>query len=172
MPGPSPLCFRDAFSVMPMPALLMDDVRVVAANRAADRLLGSLEDPLGPLHTIHALLSRPDVDETVVEMGSQYFRVNSTLLSRYSGIRLWLLFLADRADGADRCGPWGFSLPERRVAHFLGRGLRNREIAVQMGLSVETVRKHVAHVLSKSGAETRAAFVVLLLRPAPERFRP
>lgn len=160
--GPS--LFTDAFSLMPVPAMLVDDVRLVATNRAASQLLEPLENPRSLLQAIRALLSRPGGSEPAVRVGPELFHVSSTRLSTYSSLRLWLLLSGGRADRADPYGSWSLSVPERRVAAWLERGLGNREIAEELGLSIETIRKHVAHILAKSGARTRAAFVALLLR--------
>jgi DNA-binding NarL/FixJ family response regulator len=55
------------------------------------------------------------------------------------------------------------SAPQRRVAILLRTGKKNREIAERLGLSTETVRKHVSHILAATGTSTRAAFVALAL---------
>ena len=38
---------------------------------------------------------------------------------------------------------------ERQMAHAVSRGLRNREIAVEFGISEETVKKHLATIYGK-----------------------
>jgi DNA-binding NarL/FixJ family response regulator len=49
------------------------------------------------------------------------------------------------------------STREREVAALLAQGLRNKEIAAQLFISVATVKDHVHRVLAKSGLESRAA---------------
>jgi len=39
------------------------------------------------------------------------------------------------------------------------KGLTNGQIAVELGISVETVRKHVSRAFEKTGAKTRAGLV-------------
>jgi DNA-binding NarL/FixJ family response regulator len=51
---------------------------------------------------------------------------------------------------------------ERVVVALLGKGLRNREIAAKLGISTETVKKHISHALSKSGVKTRTALATRL----------
>ena len=46
---------------------------------------------------------------------------------------------------------------EREVAALLAKGLRNREIAEALDISIGTVKDHVHHVLAKSGLESRTA---------------
>jgi DNA-binding CsgD family transcriptional regulator len=48
---------------------------------------------------------------------------------------------------------------EREVFHWLQAGKRNREIAIILGCSPSTIKKHVAQILSKTHAETRTAAV-------------
>ncbi len=57
-------------------------------------------------------------------------------------------------------------LTERQseVLHSLTRGLTNRDIARQFGLSVRSVEEHVNHILEKIGAANRAEAVAIALR--------
>jgi non-specific serine/threonine protein kinase len=49
---------------------------------------------------------------------------------------------------------------EREVAHFIARGLTNRQIAATCAISERTVDTHVASILSKLNATTRAQVAV------------
>ena len=53
---------------------------------------------------------------------------------------------------------------EREVAELLACGLRNKDIAELLEISVGTVKDHVHHVLEKSGLESRVQ-VAALWRP-------
>lgn len=46
---------------------------------------------------------------------------------------------------------------EREVAGLLAVGLRNRDIALALDISVGTVKDHVHRILAKSGLDSRAA---------------
>jgi len=50
---------------------------------------------------------------------------------------------------------------ERQVAMLIGRGLCNKEIARELGLSVGTVKLHVHNILKKTGARNRCAVLLL-----------
>jgi DNA-binding NarL/FixJ family response regulator len=44
---------------------------------------------------------------------------------------------------------------EARIAEAVARGLSNKEIAADLGISVRTVENHVSHILSKKGFSNR-----------------
>ncbi len=50
---------------------------------------------------------------------------------------------------------------EREVAGLLAVGLRNKDIALALGISLGTVKDHVHHILSKTGLDSRAAVAAL-----------
>jgi DNA-binding NarL/FixJ family response regulator len=49
---------------------------------------------------------------------------------------------------------------EEEVLRLMAGGLRNGEIAAQLGLSVKTVEFHINHVLEKVGARSRVEAVM------------
>ena len=53
---------------------------------------------------------------------------------------------------------------ERQMAHAVSRGLRNREIAAEFGISEETVKKHLATIYGKLALSGRVALAVHVLR--------
>ena len=46
---------------------------------------------------------------------------------------------------------------EREVAGLVATGLRNRDIALALGISVPTVKDHVHRILTRTGLDSRAA---------------
>jgi DNA-binding NarL/FixJ family response regulator len=52
---------------------------------------------------------------------------------------------------------------EMRVAEAVARGLSNKEIAAQFGISVRTVENHISHILAKKGFSNRVEIARLIL---------
>jgi DNA-binding NarL/FixJ family response regulator len=53
---------------------------------------------------------------------------------------------------------------ERQIAALVGRGLANKEIARQLGLSGGTVKCHTHNIYQKFGVKTRAELIYTLSR--------
>jgi DNA-binding CsgD family transcriptional regulator len=53
----------------------------------------------------------------------------------------------------------GLTPRERETAQFLGAGLRNKEIAARMGVSVNTVKAFIRSAMLKVGVSTRAGII-------------
>lgn len=53
---------------------------------------------------------------------------------------------------------------EVQVTELIGRGLRNKEIAAELGISEETVQVHVKSILAKLGVNDRTAAVTVAMR--------
>ena len=57
---------------------------------------------------------------------------------------------------------------ERQMAQAVARGLRNRQIAGEFGISEETVKKHLATIYGKLAISGRVALAVLVMRGGVE----
>jgi DNA-binding CsgD family transcriptional regulator len=53
------------------------------------------------------------------------------------------------------------------VAAKLGTGIRAEDIAAKMRVSVETVRTHIRHILSKTSTGRQGELIALILRISP-----
>ena len=60
---------------------------------------------------------------------------------------------------SDRARELGLTAREAEMLHWIGEGKTSPEIAVLLGISARTVHKHVEHILTKLGVETRQAAV-------------
>lgn len=59
---------------------------------------------------------------------------------------------------------------ERQMAQAVSRGLRNRQIADEFGISESTVKRHVEHILEKFNVDNRAAAVAVWQRMLDKAF--
>jgi DNA-binding CsgD family transcriptional regulator len=57
-----------------------------------------------------------------------------------------------------------FTPREREVFHWMVEGKRNKEIAIILDCSPSTIKKHVASILNKTGAETRSGVLRVLVK--------
>ena len=53
---------------------------------------------------------------------------------------------------------------EHQMARAVSRGLRNRQIASEFGISEETVKKHLAAIYGKLALRGRVSLAVLVLQ--------
>jgi DNA-binding CsgD family transcriptional regulator len=79
-----------------------------------------------------------------------------------------ILFLGDPErpvvfDAARISRLYGLSRAEARVAALLARGLRLEEVADQLGIAYETVRKHLKQIFVKTGVSRQAELVRMLV---------
>jgi DNA-binding NarL/FixJ family response regulator len=61
-------------------------------------------------------------------------------------------------------GPFGLTLQEMRVVELLPRGLTNREIGEELGISEHTVKTHLSNANRKLNARDRAEAAAIALR--------
>ena len=52
---------------------------------------------------------------------------------------------------------------EKQIAFLVSRGLKNREIAAQLGISENTVKRHMQSIFNKTGSRDRLELAVLAL---------
>jgi len=73
-----------------------------------------------------------------------------------SGLLRWIGQRAPRVESpAQTGGRASLTLREREVAHLIGTGLSNKEIAARLGISLATTKSHVHSILSKLGVARR-----------------
>ena len=80
-----------------------------------------------------------------------------------------VLFLRERQPpspltrGEDLRRRFGLTLAEEKVAMALAEGLALKQIAVRLGVSINTVRFHLAHVFDKTDTRRQVQLVRLIL---------
>jgi DNA-binding NarL/FixJ family response regulator len=52
---------------------------------------------------------------------------------------------------------------ERQIAYLVARGMKNRDIATELAISENTVKRHLQSIFSKTGAKDRLELAVLAL---------
>ncbi|MGC8462261.1 MAG: response regulator [Acidimicrobiales bacterium] len=67
------------------------------------------------------------------------------------------------AGGAGPISPGGLTARERQVVRLAARGLANKAIAHQLGISPRTVEVHLNHAFEKLGASSRTELVTVAL---------
>jgi ATP/maltotriose-dependent transcriptional regulator MalT len=67
----------------------------------------------------------------------------------------------------DAANPHGLSSREREVLGLLARGLRTKDVAVQLVLTPATVSTHIQRIMRKTGTSSRAELLALAAREAP-----
>jgi DNA-binding NarL/FixJ family response regulator len=83
-----------------------------------------------------------------------------------SGLLRWISRSAPRLESREPSGGQAsLTLREREVAHLIGTGLSNKEIAGRLGISLATTKCHVHSILGKLGVARR----VLAVRRLRER---
>jgi DNA-binding CsgD family transcriptional regulator len=67
------------------------------------------------------------------------------------------------SNARDRASDHGLTRREREVAELIARGYTNEQVARQLHIGIDTVKKHVGQVLGKTGCASRTQFVVFWL---------
>ena len=58
---------------------------------------------------------------------------------------------------------------ERQIAYLVARGMKNRDIAQQLTISENTVKRHLQSIFSKTGAKDRLELAVLAFERNQQR---
>ncbi|MER3439078.1 MAG: hypothetical protein C4346_16650, partial [Chloroflexota bacterium] len=137
---------------------------------AAAALRGAVQEPLEPsvqhVHDDHVAAVR-------AALGAEAFgaawiaggRLSLDEMFAEARAALLLPIVSDSApSGGEALAPGTLTLREREVARLVARGLSNKEIAAQLGISPHTAGNHVANIIAKLGVESRAAVAAYAVR--------
>ncbi|MFT3758497.1 response regulator transcription factor [Thauera sp.] len=101
-------------------------------------------------------IEKPFDDQAIIDAVAKAIKRCATMLDE-----------AQRRDGA-RAALAHLSPREQEVAHLVARGLPNKLIAAELGISEKTVHIHRQHVMEKAGISSAAELARLFLRADPE----
>lgn len=77
---------------------------------------------------------------------------------------------AQRDDRSPPSRPWGISRREHEVVRCLSQGMTNKEIAVHLGISQETVKEYLKRIMQKTRCRTRAGILGRVMHAAHRLF--
>lgn len=159
-----------ALDLLPVAALIFDDAaRFVTSNAQARRLLGGIAVPQTICDSVARMLRSVDPIESVGIVLHAQQRARLVLAevrdSAAAGVHIVFIVLDDQPAGSidPRMLVARLQLThmQARVVSLVAVGLSNREVAERIGISTETVRKHLATAYARTGVNNRAGIVAL-----------
>lgn len=158
-------------ALIPVPAIVLDaDGRFFSANDAARELFGGPAIPMAVLRSAGHAVARGVEHEPVSaphpEGASRSLRiVPAEVNPDRDGPRVAFLIPSDEPVAAVRPAhlqkKLGLTRMQAAVVALVAQGLSNREVGAQLGLSIETVRSHLAAAYTRTGVANRASLVAL-----------
>ena len=108
----------------------------------ADDLVNTIQSVAGGHHPINeSLLTRPSVADQVLQQFQE--------LSRQSEAKAFISPLTTR---------------ETEILNYIAQGFLNKQIAVKLGISEQTIKNHVTSILRKLNANARTEAVVVAIK--------
>lgn len=161
---------RVALDLLPVAALVLDDAgRLLTSNGAAQTLFGGAAIPGAVIESaVKAVATGTEKCATSVLRtdGSTLRVVPAQLAARTSSGDPAVIFLIPRNAPPPIAteiltSRYGLSPMQARVVALVAQGLTNKEVAAQLGISSETVHKHLNAVFQRTSLGTRSAVVAL-----------
>jgi DNA-binding NarL/FixJ family response regulator len=161
-------------------------LRTLSAVARTDERIGHLEAALETLDGLGAarleaqirtdlagwlMLLQPTETERAIELlrAAEAYARREDLAPLVARVRWLLERLGEHADGELPGRLAELSAAERRVAHLVVQGRRNREVAEELGVSVKSVEWHVSHILRKLSISSRGELADALAQPRRQR---
>lgn len=150
------LAFEDAFRHSPSPGVIVRNGRIIRINQAAERVFGHKLSP----ETLDAILlataPHPAPEERLVSSRSGDFTAVRVPSRRTDSLQAFFF------EPAPPQQPYASDLSRREcgVLLLVIKGMTNAEIAAALEVSIETVRKHVSHLLAKTHQTSRTGLAV------------
>lgn len=142
MPGMDGFAMVSRIRSSPRTALV-PIIFLTAKDQRADRIEGFRAG-------VDAYITKPfEPDELLAVIASIFGRIERT--------RAEMARLVGEIDSSESAGVYDEQLTEaeKRVAEAVARGLSNKDIAAELGISVRTVENHISHILTKKGFNNR-----------------
>lgn len=147
-------------SLVPRPSLILSGRPLPSTARALGAELAALLERLG----VQAVVT--DANGTVLAAAHEILpqlrdgtlQPEDAVSVRLCGQSLCVVL----PPGGGRAPTLDLTPRQRAVVELIAQGLRNREIADRLGISLHTVRRHVEALLRRLHVRTRAAAAVLL----------
>jgi DNA-binding CsgD family transcriptional regulator len=161
-----------ALDLLPVAAIVLDtEFRFVTSNAQARQWFGGIALPAGVLEAARRLMiETPEAKDAVViqlpdRRKARLVAADVEASPEPSGARV--VFIAPEQQLPGTVTPrmliarLQLTPMQAQVVSRVALGLSNREIARQLALSTETVRKHLAAAYTRTGVNNRAAMVAL-----------
>ncbi len=108
-------------------------------------------------HTVDVLAATPGAEAAVLASAPGAVRV---VTARVGGVMMRVEVLPPQH------GPESLTKRQLQIAECLKRGMRNHQIAEELGISLHTVRRHVEQIFRRLAVSNRRAAVDALKRAA------
>jgi DNA-binding CsgD family transcriptional regulator len=136
----------------------MDDITRETIDEVLERALERIRRASAALASNSAAAHELGVAQHLIEAALYAARTEGDPLGLLDGDA------AHRASPADELPMLPLTLREEEVLRLMAEGLRNKEIAAQLGISERTATFHVGNVLAKLGADGRVEAIHLARR--------
>lgn len=160
---------RDALWLSPSNKLVSKDKKqIVELGRAVDALIDTKSHTSRPSETLMSFECSSNKRSILAEL----VPLAEGLTTCQSSFEGTLIFLIDPENPTpikiSRVAiAYGLSQAESAVCERLAHGWKNRDIAIDRNVSVDTIKTHVAHVFAKTSVRNRSELVRLILKISP-----